>query len=94
MPDLHSVPVVTVTIFYFVALRLLVAGRLRNLHIIPLVLAMLLHLARRLTLSLRLTLLLLLAFLAQVIRSFPPSLSVITLIPLQSYHASGTLGCW
>ena len=60
---------------------------------------MLLHLARRLilflTLSLSLTLLLLLAFLAQVIRYIPPSLSVITLIPLQSsYHTSWTLGCW
>ena len=36
-----------------------------------------------------------LAFLARVIRSFPPSLSVITLIPVQSsYHTSGTSGCW
>ena len=63
---------------FFVALRLLVVGP-RNLHVILLVLAMLLRLARHLilflTVSLRLTPLPHLAFLARVIRSFPPSLS-------------------
>ena len=97
MPDLHSVQWQLQLILRSFASS--GGGAEKPAPDIASTIAMLLHLVQRrivfLTLSLRLTLLLLLAFVTQVIRSFPPSLSVITLIPLQSsYHTSGTLGCW